>query len=58
MQAVNKFQPNHAGFFDVLGNVWEWIEDDLNGLMGFKSHYLYEDYSWPFFDGQHSMMLV
>ena len=44
------------GFYDVFGNVWEWMEDHFNGLPGFKTHFLYDDFSTPFFDGRHNMM--
>ena len=46
------------GFYDVYGNVWEWTEDQFNGLPGFKTHYLYDDFSSPCFDGRHTMMTV
>ena len=58
MQPVNFFPPNSAGFYDAYGNVWEWVEDQFNGLPNFKSHYLYDDFSSPCFDGLHNMMLV
>ena len=28
---VGKFQANGFGFFDMLGNAWEWVEDCWNG---------------------------
>ena len=52
------FPPNSMGFYDVYGNVWEWTEDQFNGLPGFKTHYLYDDFSSPCFDGRHTMMTV
>ena len=42
---------------DIRGNVWEWLSDNFEPLSGFAAHYLYEDNSVPFFDGQHKMML-
>ena len=46
-----------SGLYDLRGNVWEWLSDDFNALPGFKPHPLYEDYSAPFLDQQHKMML-
>ena len=58
LQPVNLFPPNSAGFYDSYGNVWEWLEDQFNGLPGFKTNFLYEDFSTPSYDGLHTMMLV
>ncbi len=48
---------NKFGFCDLRGNVWEWLGDTFNSLPGFKPHYLYEDYSQPFFDHNHYLMV-
>lgn len=45
------------GFHDAYGNVWQWLSDDFTPLPGFETHYLYRDFSEPFFDEQHSMLL-
>ena len=52
------YPPTDAGFYDIVGNVWEWTEDHYNGLPGLKTNYLYDDFSAPFFDGLHTMILV
>ncbi|MGB3237039.1 MAG: 5-histidylcysteine sulfoxide synthase [Geitlerinemataceae cyanobacterium] len=45
------------GLYDLRGNVWEWLSDNLNPLAGYEPHVLYEDNSAIFFDTQHHMML-
>jgi len=49
--------PVHAGFHDVVGNVWHWCEDHFNPLPGFEMHPYYEDFSVPCFDGRHRMIV-
>ena len=43
--------------FDIMGNVWEIISDDFSPLDGFSEHQFYKDFSSPYFDSQHGMML-
>lgn len=45
------------GLRDVLGNVWTWLSDDWNPLEGFSPHPYYQDFSSPYFDKDHGMML-
>lgn len=54
---VNLFAASSVGVYDAQGNVWQWQEDHFNGLPGFESHYLYDDFSSPCFDGRHTMIL-
>lgn len=48
---------SELGFNDLFGNVWDWLNDDFYPLPGFEIHPLYEDFSAPYFDDEHSMML-
>jgi formylglycine-generating enzyme required for sulfatase activity len=34
---VGSFDPNPYGIYDMLGNVWEWVEDDYH-KEGYKAH--------------------
>jgi 5-histidylcysteine sulfoxide synthase/putative 4-mercaptohistidine N1-methyltranferase len=54
---VDAGQPTEAGFHDVFGNVWQWLEDHFNPLPGARVHPYYDDFSTPCYDGQHQMML-
>lgn len=45
------------GFYDLFGNVWDWLSDDFYALPGFEIHPLYDDFSAPYFDEEHSMLL-
>lgn len=56
MSPVNAFQANQNGFYDVMGNAWEWCIDYFSPLNDFKVHPYYEDFSTPCFDGLHHVM--
>jgi len=51
---VDMFEFN--GFYDVIGNVWQWTCTPINGYDGFKVHPLYDDFSTPTFDGKHNLI--
>lgn len=51
------YPSNNQGFNDVFGNVWEWTEDHFNGFPGMKTHFLYDDFSTPCFDGRHNIIM-
>jgi 5-histidylcysteine sulfoxide synthase/putative 4-mercaptohistidine N1-methyltranferase len=46
----------HAGFGDVMGNVWQWTETPISGFAGFRVHPLYDDFSTPTFDTRHNLI--
>ena len=52
------YAPSPTGHYDVYGNLWEWVEDHFNGLPGFKTTYLYDDFSTPFYDDRHNLITV
>lgn len=44
------------GFYDIIGNVWQWTETPIDGFDGFEAHVAYDDFSTPTFDGQHNLI--
>lgn len=45
-----------GGFFDVIGNVWQWLETPTYPFSGFEVHPIYDDFTTPTFDGQHNLI--
>ncbi|WP_339799395.1 5-histidylcysteine sulfoxide synthase [uncultured Marinobacter sp.] len=46
----------HGEFYDVVGNVWQWVETPTYPLDGFDVHELYDDFTTPTFDNQHNLI--
>ncbi|MUP38291.1 5-histidylcysteine sulfoxide synthase [Labilibaculum euxinus] len=51
---VDKYETD--GFYDVIGNVWQWTEMPISGLDGFEIHPFYDDFSTPTFDAKHNLI--
>lgn len=51
---VDRFETK--GFYDVIGNVWQWTEMPISGLDGFEIHPFYDDFSTPTFDAKHNLI--
>ena len=51
---VNRHAFNN-GFYDVIGNVWQWTETPVNAFEGYEVHPAYDDFSTPTFDGKHNI---
>lgn len=54
---VDASPKSKRGVRDLLGNLWDWCEDDFHPLPEFKIHPIYDDFSTPCFDGEHTMIL-
>lgn len=46
---------HESGFYDIIGNVWQWTETPIDGYEGFAVHPAYDDFSTPTFDGKHNV---
>jgi hypothetical protein len=46
-----------ATFNHIYGNVWELLDTEFYPLAGFIPHPYYSDFSFPYFDNDHTMIL-
>jgi ergothioneine biosynthesis protein EgtB len=53
---VGSFPPSPLGFFDLVGNGWEWTSTPFAPFDGFKPFAFYPGYSADFFDGRHFVL--
>jgi formylglycine-generating enzyme required for sulfatase activity len=53
---VGSFPANASGFFDLIGNGWEWTNTPFAPFDGFKAFAFYPGYSADFFDGKHFVL--
>ena len=51
---VNRFA--HGPLFDVIGNVWQWLETTIYPFEGFEVHPIYDDFTTPTFDERHNLI--
>jgi len=54
---VDKYPPSPLGFYDTVGNVWEWTESYFRPFPGYKPETYYYDYSGPCFDYYHNNII-
>jgi len=51
---VDKYE--FDGFYDVVGNVWQWSVTPIYPFDDFKTHLVYDDFTTPTFDDRHALM--
>ncbi len=51
---VNQFKQGE--FFDIVGNVWQWMETPIYPFEGFEVHPIYDDFTTPTFDERHNLI--
>ncbi|MFT5860267.1 MAG: 5-histidylcysteine sulfoxide synthase [Flavobacteriaceae bacterium] len=55
---VGYFKTDDSELFnDLYGNVWDWLSNDFYSLTGYIPHEYYDDFSAPYFDDKHKMLL-
>ncbi len=47
---------NHNGFYDIIGNVWQWSQTPIYPYENFEIDPLYDDFSTPTFDIRHNLI--
>lgn len=47
---------NHGAVNDIIGNVWQWLNNSFYPLPGFKEHPFYLNFSKPYYDQDHKML--
>lgn len=51
---VDQFAFN--GFYDLIGNVWQWSRTPIYPFDGFSVHPIYDDFTVPTFDNRHNLI--
>ena len=46
----------HGAWFDVIGNVWQWVDTPTYPFPGFEVHPIYDDFTTPTFDDRHQLI--
>ena len=54
--SVDYFDQDGRKFGDIYGNVLQWIDTNFYPLPGFRPHYLYINFSYPYFTSEHSIL--
>ncbi len=52
--SVDKYE--FDGFYDVVGNVWQWSITPIYPFDGFVTHPIYDDFTTPTFDDRHALI--
>jgi 5-histidylcysteine sulfoxide synthase len=53
---VDMFPSGSTGFYDIVGNVWQWSETPQHPFKGFRPHPFYDDFTLPCFGSEHNLI--